>query len=119
MAKKNVATMPNVDIYDKLIAAHPVIVRKGAANPYTSVNGHMFSGLNKKGELGLRLSKEDREAFLKKHKTKLFESYGVVMKEYVTVPDSLLRRTKTMLKYLDMSYEYVSSLKPKPTTRKK
>jgi hypothetical protein len=30
------------------------------------------------------------EKFLRKHKTTLFEAYGVVMKEYVTVPDSLL-----------------------------
>jgi hypothetical protein len=30
-------------LYDKLIATMPEIERKGAANPYTSHNGHMFS----------------------------------------------------------------------------
>ena len=53
-----------VVLYDKLLATHPDIERKGANNPYTSVNGHMFSGLSKNG-LGLRLGKEDRNKFLK------------------------------------------------------
>jgi len=42
-------------LYEALIATHPKIERKGKSNPYTSVNGHMFSYLSKEGELGLRL----------------------------------------------------------------
>jgi len=38
--------------------------------------------------MGLRLPKNEIEAFLKKYKTRLFESYGMVKKDYVTVPDS-------------------------------
>jgi hypothetical protein len=34
----------------------------------------------------MRLPENEREKFLKKYKTKLFEAYGVVMKEYVAVP---------------------------------
>ena len=109
----------SIDLYEAVIAAHPDIERKGATIPYTSVNGHMFSCFNKVGELGLRLSKEDRGAFLSKHKTTLFESYGVVMKEYVTVPARLLKNTQKLLPYLDSSLSYVSSLKPKPTTRQR
>ena len=41
------------------------------------------------------------------------------MKEYVVVPDSLLENTKELKKYLDLSYEYARTLKPKPTTEKK
>jgi len=65
MAKKAPKDIPTelVDLYNKLLATHPDIDRKGANNPYTSVNGHMFSGLSKNG-LGLRLGTEDREKFL-------------------------------------------------------
>ena len=55
---------------------------------------------------------------MKKYKTTLFEAYGHVMKEYVTVPDRLLRNANELGKYLDLSYEYISTLRPK-TTRKK
>lgn len=106
-------------LYDKLLATHPKIDRKGAKNPYTSLNGHMFSFLTKDGRLGLRLSAEDREAFMKKHKAKLCVHYNTVMKEYVEVPPALFKKTGVLKKYLEMSYDYIESLKPKPTTRKK
>ena len=37
-------------LYDKLIDTNPNFERKGKTMPYTSVNGHMFSQLNKAGE---------------------------------------------------------------------
>ena len=106
-------------LYEKLVAMSPDVERKGKAMPYTSRNGHMFSFLAKNGAMSLRLAETDREAFLKKHKTKLSEQHGRVMKEYVLVPASLLKNTRTLKKYFDASYAYVGSLKPKPTTRKK
>jgi hypothetical protein len=47
MAKSN-AKLPagRVALYDKLIATNPGIERKGDANPYTSVNGNMFTLLH-------------------------------------------------------------------------
>ena len=108
-----------LELYEKLVATNPNVERKGATVPYTSLNGHMFSYLSKEGKLALRLPPEQREAFLKKYKAKLCEAYGIVQKEYVEVPDSLLASTRELKKYFDCSYEYVSSLKPKPTTRKK
>ena len=41
------------------------------------------------------------------------------MKEYVDVPEALLKKTGELKKYFDLSFAYVSSLKPKPTTKKK
>lgn len=41
------------------------------------------------------------------------------MKEYVTVPDSLLQNTKALAKHLAVSYAYVKSLKPKPPKKKR
>lgn len=105
-------------LYDKLIATVPGIERKGAANPYTSLNGNMFTLLHQ-SRLAIRLSDDEREKFLKKYSAGLFEAYGTVMKEYVAVPDTLLKNTKELKKYLDLSYEYAKTLKPKPTTKKK
>src|SRR6059058_1099306 len=75
-----------LELYDKLVATDPKIERKGDTVPYTSLNGHMFSYLGKTGDLALRLPETQREAFLKKYKTKLCELYGLVQKEYVMVP---------------------------------
>ena len=86
--------------------------------PYTSLNGNMFTLLDPSGTLALRLDEEEREKFLKKYKTKLFEAYGAVMKEYVAVPDALLRNTNELKKYLDLSYAYVKTLKKKPSRKK-
>ena len=108
----------NLELYEKLVATNPNVKRKGKTMPYTSVNGHMFSLLDKEGKLGLRLPKEEREAFLVEFKTEPFIQYGAVMKEYVVVPDDLLKKTDVLKKYFEMSYEYVSSLKPKPTKKK-
>jgi TfoX/Sxy family transcriptional regulator of competence genes len=115
--KKNATPADNVALYDKLIATIPAIERKGAANPYTSLNGNMFTLLHQ-SRLAIRLPEDEREAFLKKYKTTLFEAYGTVMPEYVAVPDALLKNTKELQKYLALSYQYVKTLKPKPTKKK-
>ena len=107
-----------LELYDKLISAKPEIERKGGSSPYTSLNGHMFTYLDKIGSMGLRLAKEDREAFLEKYKTTLYEQHGAVMKEYVRVPDTLLQNTEELTAYLEMSYAYIKTLKPKPTRKK-
>jgi len=117
--KENNLHPGSVALYDKLIASKPEIERKGAAMPYTSYNGNMFSYLGKSGLMALRLPENEQESFLKKYKTTLYHTYGIVQKEYVTVPHSLLKNTKELKKYLDISYEYVKSLKPKPTKKAK
>jgi TfoX/Sxy family transcriptional regulator of competence genes len=108
-----------VDFYDQLIATLPGIERKGDANPYTSLNGNMFTLLQGSRSLAIRLPEDKRDEFLKKYKTTLFEAYGAVMKEYVAVPDALLNNTKELQKYLQFSYEYAKTLKPKPTKKPK
>ncbi len=108
-----------LELYEKLVATNPIVERKGATMPYTSLNGHMFSFLTKTGKLALRLPTEEREAFLKKYKTTLCEQHGTILAEYVDVPDAMLKKTKELKKYFDLSYAYAGSLKPKKTTRKK
>lgn len=107
-----------MDLYDKLIETNKDIERKGVTMPYTSYNGHMFTILSSKGSLGLRLPKMERELFIEKYNTSLFESHGAIMKEYVTVPDDLLHNTEVLKQYLDVSYEYIKTLKPKTKKKK-
>ena len=114
-------TAPNLpsavlEAYDRLIATLDGVERKGATMPYTSVNGHMFSYLSGLGTLALRLPTQDREAFIERYATTLHVAYGIVQKEYVTVPDGLLANTDQLSPYFRASYAYVSALKPKPTT---
>ena len=108
-----------LQLYEKLVATNPRVERKGDTMPYTSLNGHMFSVLHKDGTVALRLPEKDRAAFLKKYKTTLSAQYGSVQPEYVVVPDALLAKTQELRRFFDISYAYVASLKPKPTTKKK
>ena len=100
-------------LYDELIKTIPDIERKGVKLPYTSFNGHMFTFLSESGVLAIRLPEEKRDAFIKKHGSSLMEAHGTIMKEYVAVPEGLLKNTKELKKYLDVSYDYVKTLKPK------
>jgi hypothetical protein len=119
MDKATPRAADKLELYEKLVATHPGVERKGATMPYTSLNGHMFSFLTKTGKLALRLPAKERDAFLKKYKTKLCEQHGSVLEEYVEVPDTLLKRTQELKKFFDLSHAYVGSLKPKATKKKK
>lgn len=121
MATKTPAKAPAqaVALYEKLVALFPEVQRKGAGFPYTSINGNMFSLLNEKGSLVLRLPEGDREAFMKRYETTLNVAYGIVQKEYVVVPDDLLKQTTELKKYFAKSLAYAGSLKAKPTKRAK
>jgi len=111
------APADKIRLYDKLVATNPSVERKGASVPYTSVGGHMFSYLSKEGKLELRLPEAERKTFLAKYKARLCDAYGVVQPEYVEVPDALLAKTTELKKYFDAAFAYVSSLKPKPTSK--
>jgi hypothetical protein len=118
--KKGAIPPEKVALYEKAVSTLPGVERKGAENPFTSLNGNMFSLLSAQTQtLAVRLPKEEREAFLKTYKSTLFEVYGAVMKEYVTVPDTLLRNTKELQKYMALSYAYAKTLKPKASKKKR
>ena len=118
MSKEPDIPSRTLELYEQLVATNPGLERKGKTMPYTSLNGHIFSFLTKEGMLALRLPKDDRESFIKQYDTELCVQYGRVMKEYVVVPDELLERTDHLKEYFDISFEYIGSLKPKPTKKK-
>jgi hypothetical protein len=116
--KTNTIPAAKVALYDKLIAADPSVERKGATVPYTSANGKMFTYLSPTGDLRLRLPEHERDAFMKKYRTKLAVSYGVVMKEFVAVPPGLFARTAELKPYLATSRAYAERLGAKRGTKR-
>ena len=103
-----------LELYRRLIATHPEIELKGGKKlPYTSVNGHMFSSLTKDGRVGLRLSAEDREAFMAEYGAVPFRNYGANIREHVEIPDQMLEDPQSAAPYLAASYAYTKTLKPK------
>jgi hypothetical protein len=67
--------------------------------------------------LALRLPSEKLQHFLEKFKTELCVQHGAVMKEYAIVPDALLMDTNELASYFTHGYDYVNSLKPKPSAK--
>lgn len=102
-----------LEIYDELVSRCPRFERKGKTVPYTSANGHMFSLLNKDGELGFRFSKEVQKKYLEEFDTTLFKSHGATMQGYVLIPERMFNDLDQLAQYLNESYDYVMSLEPK------
>lgn len=100
-------------VYDELVAKCKRFERKGKTMPYTSANGHMFSLLNKAGEIGLRFSKEVQYKYIEEFESSLFMSHNTVIRGYVLIPDKMLNDLDNVAKLLDESYDYVMSLDPK------
>ena len=100
-------------IYDELVARCPRFKRKGKTVPYTSANGHMFSILNKAGEIGIRFSKAVQKEYMEQLNTTYFKSHGATMQGYILIPDELLKDLDTVAQYLNESYDYVMGLEPK------
>ena len=81
--------------------------------PYTSANGHMFSLLNKEGELGFRFSKEVQEKYFKEFNSGYLMSHGAKMQGYVMIPEAMFNDLDKLADYLNESYDYVMTLEPK------
>lgn len=102
-----------LEIYDQLVDKCPRFDRKGKTVPYTSANGHMFSILNKDGELGIRFSEAVKKKYIEEFDSDLFRSHNAVMRGYVLIPDKMLEDLDNLANYLNESYDYVMSLDPK------
>lgn len=105
--------------YESLVATQSDVDRKGVAMPYTSRNGHMFSFLTAGGAVAIRLPKARLTEFLSLYDTEKPEQHGTVMKEYATVPDDLLDDLEALRPWFQESYEWVGTLRPKKSRKKK
>ena len=91
----------NLNRYDELVAQCDRFERKGKTMPYTSANGHMFSLLNKAGELGIRFSKEVQKQYFQEFSTDYFKSYGATMQGYILITEEMLGNDELMLRLLN------------------
>lgn len=104
--------------YEEAVAAvrHDIRI-KGAKNPYTSRNGHMFSFLTVDGELALRLSDELGEDFRAAYEGGPVMRYGSVMRGYVSVPADLLAESGKLAPWVEKAWDWIGTLPPKPTKK--
>jgi hypothetical protein len=119
MEKPQISREEKIGLYNTLVASCPGAVRKGDTMPYTSLNGHMYSYFTKDDFVALKLPEDERLKFIDQYKTTLVLQYGIVQKEYVVVPDNLLEKTEELKAWFSISYNYVSTLKPKSSAKSK
>lgn len=93
--------------------------RKMFGYPCAFKNGNMFMGLHQEN-IFLRLSKEDREAFLELDQAAQFEPMpGRIIREYVVVPDRILKNVEKLEEWIKKSLAHVSGLPPKLKKKRK
>jgi len=102
--------------YTAIVEAAGEVV-KGAKNPYTSRNGHMFSFLDPEGMMALRLSDDLAERFLSTYESGPVTQYGSVMRGYVSIPDYLLRDADELGPWFTKASEWIGTLEPKATKK--
>ena len=108
-------------LYEKLLASVDGIETKSNfGSSYTAVNGNMYTMISKHGVVGIRLPREERDAFIAEYETELFRGDPAwpPAKEFVAVPDALLADTDALKPYLERSFAYVQTLKAKPARKK-
>ncbi|MEM9311450.1 MAG: TfoX/Sxy family protein [Pseudomonadota bacterium] len=103
--------------YEEVVAGHPDLKVKGKANKYTSINGNMFSALQKDGVLTVRLSEAAKKAYNDEHGTGDVISYGSVMRGYVYVTPEIWEDDQALRHVFNQCVEYAKTLKPKPTKK--
>jgi len=83
-------------------------------SPTYFINNNMFVGIHQ-DTIILRLSEKDREEILSTNdEAAPFEPMeGRIMKEYIALPESIYGNMDEFRKWLNRSYKYTSSLKPK------
>ncbi len=106
--------MEKFEAYKLLTGKLDVELKENFGFPFTSVNGNMFSFLSKENVLGIRLAQNEREEFLGKFDSEIYQRPGgQVLKEYVVIPDDLLANADELTSWFEKSLNYAGGLKPK------
>ncbi len=91
---------------------------KGAKNPYTSRNGHMFSFLDPSGTLAIRLSDALTAEFRAAHDSGDVKAHGATMRGYSSIPPDLIADTEAIAGWLTRAWAWIGTLPPKPTRKR-
>lgn len=122
MTQKKISVPPEKQrLYEQRLASvEGIEAKSNFGSSYTAINGNMYTMISKHGVVGIRLPESERAAFIERFQTALFrgDPSWPPAKEFVAVPDALLEDTDVLRPYLESSYRYVHTLKPKPTKRK-
>jgi TfoX/Sxy family transcriptional regulator of competence genes len=107
-----------VELFDSILPTAPSIERrKMFGQPCAFVNGNMFTGLHGP-RMVLRLPEERRREFLTIEGATLFEPMpGRPMKEYVVIPEAVLKDGRVLRDWLDQAFLSAAALpvkEPKP-----
>ncbi|WP_340817965.1 TfoX/Sxy family protein [Methanolobus sp. WCC4] len=106
-------------LLEEYMPGFDVEFRKMFGSPVYFVRGNMFAGVHQ-DNIMLRLKPDDQEILFAEHdEAAPFEPMGRRMKEYVLLPPSVSDNDEQMRKWLDISYDYVSSLPLKEKKEKK
>lgn len=106
-----------IAVYDRLLADHPHLTRKGKATAFTAINGNMFSFVGPDSEMCIRLSERDIEVYGQSHDARPVIRYNSVMKGYVAIPRELLEDKAGLADWFAKSVAFAQTLKPKATRK--
>ncbi|WP_297104703.1 TfoX/Sxy family protein [uncultured Devosia sp.] len=118
-ARKPSSAAPEMEtrLYRAAVAATEGCELKGATMPYTSINGNMYSFLDKKGVVAVRLGEVERAELEQIGGEPYVHESGAAMKEYVSLPMGILSDEKRAAEWLCRSLAFAGTLKPKATAR--
>jgi len=107
-----------VATFDDVMPGPPATLRKMFGFPAGFINGNMFMGLFEDSMI-LRLPPELRDELIRLHGAKLFAPMaGRVMKEYVALPESLVRDREKLSAWVAKALVHGESLEPKAAKAK-
>ena len=107
-----------VATFDEAMPGPPATKRKMFGFPAGFVNGNMFMGLFEDSMI-LRLPPAQREELIQLHGGKPFAPMaGRVMKEYVALPEPLIRDRERLDSWVAKALVYGESLEPKKAKTK-
>lgn len=103
-----------IDLFDEVVPDTPEVERrKMFGYPAAFVNGNMCMGLHQEDFI-VRLSEQDRDDIKREHGAVPFEPMkGRVMREYVSLPASILDDADERAAWIKRSLAFVGSMPPK------
>ncbi len=107
-----------VDTFNAVKPGPPAEARQMFGYPACFANGNMFMGLFQE-DMILRLSEESREELAKLGGKPFEPMRGRVMREYVTVPASLIANRARLSSWVARALEYGLNLPPKKAAKRK
>jgi TfoX/Sxy family transcriptional regulator of competence genes len=94
-------------------------LRKMFGCPCAFAAGNMFLGVHA-GTLFLRLNPEDRARLIAEHGARRFDPLGGrPMREYVVLPDPILRDDAALAHWIARGFAYASALAPPPRPQRR